>query len=223
MQIAAMMRQENMQVGDKFPPEREIASAMNVSRNTLREAIASLRLMGLLEVRRSSGIFVAKLPSEHDATGIQAVYAANVDTETSIDARIAIEPGAAVLAAKQATKKDWSLLHDLFGAIVKAVDDLDVDRYRLTDNRFHKAIAEATHNELLIKTLLPILDTARQPLWSMMKRDIYSPAVLQQGCAEHKSIYKALCRGKETEIFHAVRNHLEASKRRLIADLEQDA
>ena len=45
-------------IGDKLPPERVLAQEMDISRNTLREAIAALQLMGILEVRhRGKGVF----------------------------------------------------------------------------------------------------------------------------------------------------------------------
>ncbi len=223
MQIVAMMREGKLNVGEKIPAERELARIMNIGRNTLREAIASLRLLGLLEVRRGDGIYIGKIPSnENVGDEIQSVFKDNIDTSTAIDSRIAIEPGAAILASKNANKRDWSKLKSLIEAIVQAVNLREVDSYRRADNLFHKAIVEATHNYLLIKTLVPVLDTVRQPLWSMMKKGIYSDYVLIMVCEEHKAIYNALLERDEWNIFCAVKSHLEASKHRLVAEQEKE-
>jgi len=218
-QLVAKIRNDGMRVGDKFPPEREIAKAMDVGRNTLREAIATLRLMGLLEVRRSSGIFVAAIPPEGDVSlDMQHILTQNMGPQTAIDARIAMEPGAAILASQMAQTDDWRLLEKIFTLLRRAVDSGDEQRYRKADNAFHKAVVRMTRNEILISSLLPVLNSVRQPLWRMMKRDIYDDFILRQGFEEHRCIYEALRSGDEYFIFRAMRRHLENSKARLAAE-----
>lgn len=213
-----------MQVGEKLAPEREMAKSMDVSRNTLREAIAMLQMAGVLEVRRSSGIFIASLPGEEEVKKWlkEAEFGRFSDSLTAINARIAVEPGAAILAAKSATTEDWDKFEGYLAEMEKAVESGDVQTYRKCDNDLHKAFALATGNDMLISILLPVIETARQPLWNAIKQNVYRVDVLRSSLAEHRQIVDAMRTGDEYFIFRAFRNHLENSKGRLGVEIEGD-
>ncbi|WP_316980374.1 FadR/GntR family transcriptional regulator [Shumkonia mesophila] len=221
-QIVSKIQLAKMQIGDKLASEREIAKSMDVSRNTLREAIAMLQVAGILEVRRSSGIFIAALPDQDVVKRrlIDGVFATFTDSETAIDARIAMEPGVAILASKTATDEEWKSIDRHLDAMREAVDKKDIEEYRKNDNDMHKLFATATHNEVIISTILPIIDTARQPLWSAIKKDIYNSSVLHESYDEHRLIVEAMRTTDEYYIFRAVRRHLEKSKARLGIDID---
>jgi len=69
-----------------------------VSRNTLREAIAALQIIGILEARHSQGNFIISLSETEDLHArLEAIFANSDDPFAAIDARIAFEPGAAFL------------------------------------------------------------------------------------------------------------------------------
>lgn len=57
--IRDMIRQEKIKPGDRIPSERELAETMQVGRSTLREALRSLELLGLIETRRGEGTFLS--------------------------------------------------------------------------------------------------------------------------------------------------------------------
>jgi len=221
-QIVSKIQLAKMQIGDKLASEREIAKSMDVSRNTLREAIAMLQMAGILEVRRSSGIFIASLPETEDIKQRlnDPAFTKYTDSETAIDARIAMEPGAAILASKSATEEDWKRFDSHITAMRAAVEKGDVEAFRKNDNDMHKAFALATHNSVIISTLLPVIDTARQPLWNAIKQNIYNASVLHHSFDEHRQILDAMRIGDEYCIFRAVARHLENSKSRLGIDIE---
>lgn len=50
--------QERLKPGEKLPPERELSLMMNVNRNTLREALKKLEILGLLTIRQGDGIYI---------------------------------------------------------------------------------------------------------------------------------------------------------------------
>lgn len=220
--IASRILDAKMQVGDKLAPEREMARSMDVSRTTLREAIAMLQIAGVLEVKRSSGIFVAALPDREEIK--QRLNEANfgrlTDSQTAIDTRIALEPGVAILAAKAATREDWAQFDGHLDAMREAVARGDVEAYRMSDNNMHKAFALATHNEIITSIMLPVIDTARQPLWNAIKQNIYNAAVLDSSFHEHCRIIDAMRTGDAYFIFRAVTHHLENSKTRLGLDID---
>ena len=57
-QIAGMIDRGEFAAGARLPPERELAREPGVSRTSVREAIISLEIAGLVEVRVGNGIFV---------------------------------------------------------------------------------------------------------------------------------------------------------------------
>jgi DNA-binding FadR family transcriptional regulator len=221
-QILSKILEAKMTVGDKLAPEREIARSMDVSRNTLREAIAMLQVAGVLDVRRSSGIFIASLPEEKDVKQRldDAGFGKYTDSQTAIDARIALEPGAAILASVVATPADWKKFDTLIKAMQFAVENRDVETYRKNDNDLHKAFVVSTRNETLISILLPLIETARQPLWNAIKQNIYNADVLRESYDEHRQIIDAMRSGEEYYIFRAFTRHLKNSKSRLGLEIE---
>ena len=84
-------------IGQRLPPERELAAAYKVSRPTVREAIISLEVEGLVEVRVGSGVYVRRLPGKNDIPGF------NITAFELTEARLLFEGEAAALAATQIT------------------------------------------------------------------------------------------------------------------------
>src|SRR5262245_8879048 len=106
--LAQAIRLGMVVVGERLPPERELAEQLRVSRVTLREAIGALREAGYLESRRgrSGGTFVVHAgPRPTDADGGPALDAGALAREMgeqlhdALDFRRVLEPGAAALAA----------------------------------------------------------------------------------------------------------------------------
>ncbi len=221
-QIISWLKNQEVSVGDKLAPERQLAVAMNVSRNTLREAIAILQLAGILEVKQGSGIFVASIPSEAEvASWMNGIGSqGQLDPETAIDARIALEPGIAILAATAAGPAGWEKLESCIEKMNEARRSGDIDSYRRNDNRLHRAIALATHNRFITATVLPLLDTAQQPVWYTIKNNVYTTELMNQSFQEHVEIISAMRDGDSGKIFTTMTRHLRRSKERLTIEVE---
>ena len=100
-QIAGLIAKGEFPNGSRLPAERELASKLGVSRASLREAIISLEIAGLVEVRVGTGIFVkARTGSGSDA------HDAGPGPFELLNARKLIEGEIAALAAKRATAPD---------------------------------------------------------------------------------------------------------------------
>lgn len=214
-QLLAAIRQQGIQAGDKLPPERELAKAMNISRNTLREAIAALQLLGFFEVRRSSGIYLIKQPHDMEMLGaVDNLYETDINPFMAIDARIAMEPGAAMLASRTADPIEWQTLGRTVDDMGAAIRDGNYPHYSHLGTVFHQVIARATHNELLINSLLPIINSMDQPLWRTMKANIHTPEIRGASLAEHRLILEAMRMKDDYMIFRAMSTHLTNSKNR---------
>jgi DNA-binding FadR family transcriptional regulator len=137
-------------VGERLPPERELAERLQVSRVTLREAIGALREAGYLESRRgrSGGTFVVRAagtpgPSAQGPAADAAALAREMGDglHDALDFRRVLEPGAAALAATRSmSASDRS---NLVGCLT-ASRDRDPATRRVNDSRLHLAIAAAS-------------------------------------------------------------------------------
>lgn len=139
--------------GDKLPNENELSEELNVSRTTLREAIRILVAYNVLEIQRGKGTFVTQAAFEQQSNFGQLADI-KVNAKDLYEMRLIFEPEAAYLAAIRGTDAEIKRILD-FGEKIEQEIKSGQDR---TDNEhlFHKAIAQATHNEFM-NQLMPIL------------------------------------------------------------------
>src|SRR3954452_15525980 len=168
-QIAEKVRAGELRVGDKLPFERALAAQVEISRPTLREAIAVLVEAGLLTVRRGpgGGMFVAT-----DVVPVELVRQRSSmrlgEVASVLEARRLLEPRVAQLAAVRATEEDFAALQrtiDAMAAILEAgYGPPHEDRFLQLDVQFPLALARASGNptvETLMRTLFRQLEIAR--------------------------------------------------------------
>jgi DNA-binding FadR family transcriptional regulator len=140
--LAQAIRLGMVVVGERLPPERELAERLQVSRVTLREAIGALREAGFLESRRgrAGGTFVVHAGPSKAAAPDAAVLARQMG-ETLYDAldfRRVLEPGAAALAA---TRSLSAAERARLSSCLHASRERDPQTRRVHDSRLHLAIA----------------------------------------------------------------------------------
>lgn len=226
-QLAAEMlleeiKMKQFKVGDRLPPERIIAKEMGVSRNTLREAIAALQIIGILEARHSQGNFIITLSETEDLRArLEAVFADSDDPFAAIDARIAFEPGTAFLACQTATDEDILDIGQVVGRVASAIQTNDLKAYSRADHDFHLRIAQSTHNAIVIETIQYLTRVLTQPLWQSMKRVIASENRIRRArIEEHEAIRDAIAARNPLLAQDTLRRHLEFSRSRLVEEIE---
>ena len=226
-QMAAEMlleeiKKKQFKVGERLPPERIVAREMGVSRNTLREAIAALQIIGILEARHSQGNFIISLNVTEDMHArLEAVFANSDDPFVAIDARIAFEPGAAFIACQTATDEDIRDIGHVVGRVASAIQANDLKAYSQADHDFHLRIAQSTHNVIVIETIQYLTRALTQPLWQSMKRVIASENRIRKArIEEHKAIRDAIAARNPQLAHDTLRRHLECSRSRLVEEIE---
>lgn len=192
-----------LQPGECLPPERELASRLGVSRDTVREAIKSLSDAGYLVSRRGryGGTFLAdELP--RPITGNDGVTRTDIDDALRL--REILEVGAAHMAARRtltAAEREqlWLRLGDVRGA---APDD-----YRRLDSRLHLAIAEAAGSP----SLVPPLAENRMRLNALLDQIPLLPRNIAHSDEQHEAIVMAILAGDPDGAASAMRAHVEGS------------
>lgn len=125
-EIVRHIHEEQIPAGQKYLSEADALERYKVARGTLREALRYLQLQGVLEIRTgpNGGHFVADPSWESLASTIALLLQFSEATiESLIEARIAIEPGMAALAAKRATPEDIAELNDLLDDLKANIGD----------------------------------------------------------------------------------------------------
>jgi len=153
-QLVRAIRFGIVEAGSKFPPERELAERLNVSRTTVREAIRALEESGYVETRRGrfGGTFLVDprgAGPESDRAKRESIQPHLLDAVTF---REALEPGVARLAARLATAEDVSRLR----ALCKEAESADREGYIRLNSQFHLALAEITGSEQLIHNVAEV-------------------------------------------------------------------
>src|SRR5689334_32496 len=160
-QIVADVREalfaKKLKSGDFLGTEKELAARHGTSRIVARDALRTLEALGIVEIRMGKGggariargnprLFAEALAVQLDLTGVSAAEI--------MDAQRAIETLGAELAAENASKADIAKLRRLLADADAAIDDLDL--FTRLSRDFHLAVAEASHNRVLVVQLLSL-------------------------------------------------------------------
>ncbi|MEZ5773262.1 MAG: FadR/GntR family transcriptional regulator [Hyphomicrobiaceae bacterium] len=173
--------------GDRIPPERQLATAFGAARSTVRKALDQLETEGLVVRRVGSGTFVSYQGPLDAETGEIADFISPLQL---IDARLAVEPYMARLAALHATQRDL----DNMGAILMRLTGAgaDKDLFTESDAEFHLAIARAARNPLLLHVYEQINAVRRRAQWGAAKEKVLSAQQIGAYNRQHRAIYEAL-------------------------------
>lgn len=140
---------KDMPPGARVPSEPELMKGLGVGRSTVREALNGLALLGLVEIRHGSGVFVAERPakSEIELSELQKALVKGV-TNDFIEARLVVEVEVARLAAERRTDSDLRRIDEEINAL-KAKSEAPIEDALAPATRFNQAVAGAAHNEVL--------------------------------------------------------------------------
>jgi GntR family transcriptional repressor for pyruvate dehydrogenase complex len=205
-QLMAEIEQGRLAPGAKLPTEAHLAEQFRVSRTVVREAVSRLKSVGLVDSRQGSGVFVKPalpLPALH----FEALHAASQDAVVQmVEVRRALEAEVAALAAERRSPQDILDIEHAVKALNAAV--LAGGNGVAEDVNFHRAIAQATRNPILIQTLQYLsqfLHGATQVTRANEARRLDFAAEVQ---AEHQAILSAIVAGNADQARQAAAAHM---------------
>lgn len=207
------LRKGRYQIGDRLPPERDIAEQLGVSRTLLREALIMLELMEVVEVRKGSGIYLLKQPTSIKSTDRfeESLDKDDVGPFEMMQARQLLESHVAEFAATQATKKDVLKMRDALELEKQNIDTADENH--VADKLFHLAIAEATQNSVLVDLVETLWERRENSLmWKQLHSHIIDQAYRKKWLIDHENILLAIQQKKPDVARMAMWRHLENVK-----------
>jgi GntR family transcriptional repressor for pyruvate dehydrogenase complex len=187
-------------IGARLPAERELATAYNVSRPTVREAIIALEVQGLVEVKVGSGAYVRRLPGKGDLPGF------NITAFELTEARLLFEGEAAALAATQASDEELDAIERLVEDIAR--ENQQADGAERSDREFHLAIARATRNTAIFEAIEHLWDLRSASPEAALLHEKARTANIKPVVDEHTAVLTALRARDANGARAAMRAHL---------------
>lgn len=162
-QIEDLVLRGILRPGQRLPSERELSERMNVSRPSLREALADLQQRGLLTARAGAGVYVAEVLGSAFAPALVTLFASHpVALYDTISFRRDMEGLAAERATRNGTDTDLAVIDAVFQKMEAAHRKSDPSEEAQLDADFHLAIIEASHNIILLHMMRSMYDLLRQ-------------------------------------------------------------
>ncbi len=201
----------------KLPPERELARFFGMSRGTVRTALRKLEELGLLDRRIGSGTFVVHKTDSHAAPQVDQEGTEIAETTSPlelIEGRLAIEPHMAQLAVLNATIRDLEGIRAVLEDLEASAGDSE--RFSRHDERFHLAIAAASHNRLIHWLYRKLNSVRSHAAWGAMKRSVLTADNIDIYNREHRRVYQALLDRNAESARAAITSHLDHARRDLL-------
>jgi len=200
-QLAQLIARGEFPAGTRLPAERELAASFGVSRASVREAIISLEMSGLVEVRVGTGIFVTPQPEAANRPRGDA----GPGPFELLAARKLVEGEIAALAARNATAADAAALRESVARLERQLDDFAAREAE--DRDFHLLLAKATGNGSL-QLVVDGLWNQRAELWGRLQRHFHTADLAARTIRDHAAIASAIAAGDPDAARAAMHRHL---------------
>lgn len=189
-QVLQLIKDEQLDAGERMPSVRDLAERFSVATPTMREALTLLQMAGNLDIRHGSGVYVR---DAEPRLLLSNPYGAELDGETILQllsARKIVEPAAAELAAEAAGDEQLARLADLLqSAEAYLVGDASADASLMVVNMsFHRGIADASGNRVLAEVVHTLTEVRVKEQMAVL--DLYNDR--QRDHAQHRQILAAL-------------------------------
>ena len=195
---------EKLQPGDKLPSERELAEMLQVSRSSIRDAIRSLELTGLVEPRQGAGTIVRELSAESLVNPFANALKRRQELVSELlDFRKMLEPPLAARAATHASPDEISEMEEILQRQEATLSHGEASIAE--DAEFHYSIALASGNSVVLKVLDILMDLLRET----RERSLQLQGRPQRSLAGHRRILAAIKRHDAEAAKDAMRRHIE--------------
>lgn len=205
--LKAFLEQKHLKVGSRLPSERKLAELLRVSRPSIREVLRGLAILGIVKSKQGDGTYLAT--SLHRVLNLPdqiLTLQEGLDLVELAEARSAVEPVVASLAATRASRDDLLQIHKHFEEMKRSVKD----RFQFLrhDLEFHLAITRACGNEVLKRMMFVVLERLFERSQEVARH--YSD--MENIWRLHEEIYRALDQRDPQAAKAAMIRHMKVSK-----------
>jgi len=210
-QILSSIQDGSLQAGERLPSEAKLAEMTGVGRTSVREALAALRLMGVVETRVGDGSYVRNpVASEVVSNGISQAIEQSEEAHQLQEARAVFECGLVRLVSTRWTPAREERFRVLLAEMEKAADGECYDDYIRLHRGFHLMLAQATDNAIVERTERSFLEFMDHEGWQDMERQFLLPDrrdLLRASVAAHRLVVEAISSGDTIAAMERMENH----------------
>jgi GntR family transcriptional repressor for pyruvate dehydrogenase complex len=208
----------DIEPGTRLPAERQLAGSLGIGRSAVREALAALEILGIVDVRPGSGTYLRGNSSELlPETLSWGIMLSGRRTAELIELRGELEIFAARKAAERISSRDLDLLRKHLSGMRDNVADRS--KFIESDLKFHLQLARCADNQVLFDLLQSIRSLLR--LWVERGLDTRTDAELAY--EEHAAVLAAIEDGDPNAVTAAMRHHMSTAAQRLMRTIDSTA
>jgi DNA-binding GntR family transcriptional regulator len=182
----------------QFVNEAALCARLGIGRMPVHQAVHRLMAEGLLDIMPRKGIIIGRGSLD--------------EVLDLLEARGAVEPNIAALAAERASAAEVRAMKRLLAQSAKLLDQRVRGRFMAFDRAFHNAVAEAAGNRILVDAQRPLHERSIL-IWHLR---IWQPDGLVRTQREHQAVLDAIAARDARGAREAMRTHLEALRRRIL-------
>ncbi|MEH7107877.1 FadR/GntR family transcriptional regulator [Bacillus sp. JJ1764] len=207
--IYEMIRSGQLNPGDKLDSVQQLAENFQVGRSAIREALTSLRAMGLVEMRQGEGTYVREFENNLLSLPVSnAILMNKHEIVQLLEVRMILETGTVVAAAKRRTEQHLLRMEAALQAMYKSIGDEELGEK--ADLEFHMILAEAAQNHLLMTLMQNVSELMAESMRETRRLWLFSKqATTEQLYQEHVAIYNAVKNQDEEAARNLMVVHLE--------------
>lgn len=190
--IHGMIRSGELKPGDKLDSVQQLAENFQVGRSAIREALTALRAMGLIEIRQGEGTYVREFETEQISFPLSTAILMNADdTAHLLEVRKILEAGTAFSSAQRRTELQLQAMEEALEEMKLANGNEELGEK--ADLQFHLAIAESSHNPLLLSLMNHVSGLIGETMKETRRLWLYSKQTTTDRLHdEHYAIYQAI-------------------------------
>jgi len=210
-QILSSIGDGTLGPGERLPSEVKLAELTGVGRTSVREALAALRLMGVVETKVGDGTYVRTVP---DLDAIRGEISETIKKSEEVfqlqEARAAFECGIIRLAAERLGSKAIKSFETVLANMKQAAEASCYEDFVKHHKAFHLLIAKSTENAVIEETALSFLKIMEKEGWRDLERQYYLPGTdefLKESVEIHSAIFDALRQQDEALATELMQKH----------------
>lgn len=207
LHIETLILEGALRPGEKLAPERDLASKLDVSRPSLREAIEILAERGLLTTKRT-GTFITEFLGPM-MQPLASLYRGNDNAAADyFEFRKWVEAQAARSAAIRATEVDKAAIRACLSEMRKAHKISDPTQEAQADVKLHITVYEAAHNAIVLHVMRALSELLRNNIFFNRENLYRRSGVREKLLQQHIAIGEAVISGNPDRAEKAAADHI---------------
>lgn len=212
--LLADLRNGRWRPGERLPAERQMMTAFKVGRSTVRRALTQMKGMGLITQAVGSGTYVApdallRLPAPPASRPAPGTATSPAEL---MEARLAFEPALVDMVIRHARGADFARMDHCLSSAENASG---FEQFEHWDGALHRALAEASHNSIVLTVFDLMSEERERAEWGQLKRQSLTPERRLAYQHEHRALVDALRQRDASLARKAIVAHLTHVQRNL--------